>query len=217
MGANDVLNGVDPLLVIILKKKPPEDLMGPPAPTGFISSLLNAVGVPIPIYLSERGFNRRLAANDPLLARVTANSGIIVDSESRSIDVNTKVESTTERDELTGETKPPEVTQTAVDTLLTVNLVASRDSVILTALVAIMELIVSKLVSREYSIHYINKSTVIFGGLLHRFATSINPNEDKMQIELVLSTAAKESPTPKPGKVPVENLPSTSLSTPPGV
>lgn len=210
-----MLNGVDPLLVITLKKNPPVDLVGPPAETSFLSGLANAVGIPIPIYLSERGVNRRLAGSDPTVARITANSGIIVESESRSIDVQTKVESTTDRDATTGDVKAPEVTQRPIDTLLTINMVASRDSVLLTALVAIMELLVKKLESREYSIHYINKSTVVFGALLHRFSHTINPNEDKVQIELVLSTASKDSPTPKTTTPPVPKESTVSLATPP--
>lgn len=212
-----MLNGIDPLLVITLKKKIADDLLAAPVETGFLDALADAIGIPIPIYLSERGVNRRIAGTNQTISRLTANSGIIVDSESRSIDVQTIVEATTDKDTLTGDNAAPKVTQTAIDTLLTINLVASRDSIMLTALIALMELIIKRLASREYSIHYINKSTVIFGGLLHRFATSINPNEDKVQIEIVLSTAAKDAPTPKIGSSPVAPAStSASLSTPPG-
>lgn len=170
------LNGIDPLLVIVLKNKGILDFFGADS---LLGTAFQAVGVPIPIYLSER------------------LTGIYVDSETRAIDVNTKVEPVTEKDPLTQEVDPPLVTQTALDTQVTISLFATRDSILLTALTALMEQIVSRLVSGEYSIHYLNGSTVIFGGLLHRFATSVNQNDNLVRLELTLSTAAKESPTPK--------------------
>lgn len=172
-----MLNGLAPLLVITLKNKGLMDFFGP---NSLLGDVAEAVGIPIPIYLSEK------------------LTGIYVDTESRSIDVVTKVEPVTTKDPLTLEVKPPEITQTAVDTQVTINLLALKDSVLLVALIALMEELIKRLVSKEYSIHYLNGPTTVFGGLLHRFATSINPNEDLMRIELTISTAGKESPTPKP-------------------
>lgn len=177
-----MLNGFDPLLVITLKNKGLMDFF---AEDSILDSIAEAVGVPIPIYLSEK------------------LTGIYVDTENRSIDVETRVEPTTEKDTITQEVEAPKVTQTAVDTQLTINLLASKNSILLTALIALMEQLVKRLVSGEYSIHYINGPTVIFGGLLHRFATSVNGNEDLVRVELTLSTAAKENPTPK---TPVETV-----------
>lgn len=184
-----MLNGIDPLLVIVLKSRPPEDILGPPiAASNTIAGFdarFGALTIPIPIYLSER------------------LTGIYVDSETRSIDVVTKVEPITDQDELTRQTKPPIVTQTAIDTQVTVSLIARSDSILLTALIALMEVTISRLASREYAIHYLNGPTALFGGLLHRFSTSVSPNEDLIRIEMTLSTAAKESPTPKTTVVPV--------------
>lgn len=177
-----MLNGIDPLLIITFKNKGILDFFGA---NSLIGAIVSEIGVPIPIYLSER------------------LTGIFVDAESRAIDVETKVEPTTAKDPLTLEVDPPQVTQTAVDTQMTVNLFASRDSILLTALIALMEQLVKRLVSGEYAIHYLNGPSVIFGGLLHRFATTINRNDDLVRIELTLSTAAKESPTPK---TPVESV-----------
>ncbi len=210
-----MLNGVDPLIIIVLKVAPPTDLLGIPLPDA-ITNLVGLVGIPIPIYLAERP---RAALGKAMPGgaggKLLSQSAIIVESESRSIDIETSVEAQTALDPLTGLTASPKVTQRAVDTQVTVNLVASRDSILITALVAMMEFLVSRLVSREYSIHYINKSTVIFGGLLNRFSTSINPNEDKIQIEMVISTAKKELPTAPPVKEVLKASSTTSLSVHP--
>lgn len=170
------LNGTAPLLVITFKNKGILDFFGPNSLAG---SLVSAIGVPIPIYLDER------------------STGIYVQSETRGIDVTTRVEPVTTKNPLTLEVEPPIVSQTATDSQLTVEMVAKKDSIMLVAIIALMEQIVDRLVSQEYSIHYFNGPTAIFGGLLHRFATSANANEDIIHLELVISTAAKELPTPK--------------------
>lgn len=172
-----MLNGVEPLIIITLKNKGILDFFGPDS---LIGSVVDAIGLPIPIYLSER------------------LTGIYIDNESRSIDVNTEVNALTEMDPLTAERKDPDVKQTAVDSHLTINLLASKDSIILTAFVALMDLIVKRLVSQEYEIHYLNGPSVIFGARLARFASHVEHNTDLIRMELTLSTASKASnPTPK--------------------
>lgn len=171
-----MLNGFDPLLIIVFKNKGIIDFFGA---NSLLGTIVDVIGLPIPIYLSEK------------------LTGIYVESETRSIDTETKVEPVTTKDPITLEVEPPLVSQTAVDTQVTVSLLASRDSVILTALIALMEELIKRLVSQEYSIHYLNGPTVIFGGLLHRFSTSVSRNDDLVRIEMTLSTAVKEKPTPK--------------------
>lgn len=170
-----MLNGIDPLLVIVIKKKPPQDIMGPALPV----SLLDAIGLPIPIYLSEK------------------LTGVYVDSETRGIDVTTKNESLSSKNPLNGENEPPQVSQQCSDSQVSINMLARSDSILLTAILALMDLIIDRLVSAEYSIHYINGPTVIFGGKLHRFGTSVSKNDNLVRMELVLSTVVKDSPTPK--------------------
>lgn len=175
-----MLNGVDPLLIITLKNKGIFDFFGPESATpGFGDVLFDAIGLPIPIYLSEK------------------LTGIYVDSETRGIDVNTRVDPLTTKDPVTQEVEPPQISQTSADSQVSVNLLARDDCILLTAILALMDLIVDRLVTSEYSITYINKSTVIFGALLHRFATSTSKNDNLVRMELVLSTAAKEAPTAK--------------------
>jgi hypothetical protein len=171
-----MLNGVDPLLVIVLKNKGVIDFFGADS---LLGSAVSAIGLPIPIYLSER------------------LTGVYVDSETRGIDVTTKIEPVTTKDAITQEVEPPQVSQTSTDSQVSINMVARNDCILLTAILALMDLIVDRLVSGEYAIHYINGPTVIFGALLHRFGTSVSKNDNLVRMELVLSTAAKESPTPK--------------------
>lgn len=180
-----MLNGVDPIIIFHFYNKGIIDFF---ADVPFASSITNLVGVPIPIYLSER------------------LTGIYVDTETRGIDVSTKVDPTTEKDPLTLEVQPPIVTQTAIDSTVQISMFANRDSILLTALIAMAEMILARLVTQEYGISYINGSTVIFNGLLHRFQTNINRNDDLVRIDMTLSNAKKESPTPKVGPVPITKV-----------
>jgi hypothetical protein len=189
-----MLGGVDPLLVVVLKHKGVLSKLGNLPILNFVA---NAIGVPIPIYLFERKPNTALTAG--LLG------GIYVDSESRSIDLETVVETTTNPDPADVTSRENQVTQTVIDSQVTVNLVATDESILLTTLIALMELILKKLVADEYEIHYINKSTTIFGGRLHRFSTSNVANTNLINIEMVLSTATKKNPTPKPPAIQVPN------------
>lgn len=191
-----MLNGLDPLLVIVLKQKGILDFFGPQS---AIASLVPDVGVPIPIYLSER------------------LTGIYVENESRSIDLITTVEPTTNMDARSVGEREVKVTQTAADSHVTVNLLASRDSILLTALIALMDLLLKRAVSAEYELHYLSGPTAIFGALLHRFATSVSRNDDLVRIEMTLSTAAKKTPVPKPPVDPVAKNATTSLKSPPAV
>ncbi len=190
-----MLQGVDPLLIIVLKNRGILNFFGPESVVPGVADVLDAVGLPIPIYLSER---------------VT---GIYVESETKSIDVITRIDPVTTKNALTQEVESAEVSQTASDSLLTVNLLCRRGSIMLTALLALMDLIVDRLVSGEYSMSYLNGATAIFGALLHRFGVSATSDSDLLKIELVLSTAVKDSPTPK---APITAIPKIASAVTPG-
>lgn len=185
-----MLNGVDPLLIITFYNYGILDFLNP---VSEIGDPTHAIGVPIPIYLSER---------------VT---GIYVESETRGIDVTTKVDPVSTKNPVTLEVDPPDVSQTSTDSQVTVALLANQDSIVLTALIALMDQIVSRLVTLEYSISYINGPTVIFGALLHRFGTSVSRSDNLVRIELTLSTAAKTSPT---AKTPIQSVTKVSGAIP---
>lgn len=180
-----MLNGVDPLIIFHFYNKGAIDFL---KDIPFASTITDLVGVPIPIYLSER------------------LTGIYVDTETRGIDVNTKVDAVTEKDPLTLEVQAPEVSQTALDTTVSVSMFANRDSIMLTAIITMAEMILSRLVTQEYGISYVNGSTVIFKGLLHRFQTTISRNEDLVRIDFTLSNAKKESPVAKLGPIPITKV-----------
>ncbi len=187
-----MLNGDTPLLVIFLKNKLVIDIFtadGPPDPAKALT-----IPLPIPIYLSERGFNNVAVGGNQV--SIGALSGVYIDSETHGIDVITKVDPMTGLSP-TGEREDPQVSQTSVDSQVTVNMIVHKDSVFLNVILAVMDLIITRLVSAEYSIAYLNGPTVLFGGLLHRFATSVSPNDNLVRMELTLSTAGKETPTAK--------------------
>lgn len=170
------LTGLDPLLIIVLKNKGPQDPLGP---SSLLDSFLDAVGIPIPIYLSEK------------------LTGIYIDTESKGIDVTTRVDSVVDRG-LDGQAEDPKVSQQALDSQLSINMHAKKGSIMLTALLALMDMILSRLVSGEYEIHYLNGPTCIFGAKLHRFGHNSASGSELISMELVLSTASKtKNPTPK--------------------
>lgn len=172
-----MLNGVAPILIFHFYNK---DLTGIIAglPVPYAEQIAALVGVPVPIYLDENF------------------TGIYVDSETSGIDFSTLIEPVIEKNTVTRETKAPNVTQTALDSQITVNLFAKRDSILLTAILALSNMIMKRIVSAEYGITYLNRSTTIFNGLMHRFSTSVGANDDLIRIEMTLSNAKNEGTKP---------------------
>lgn len=154
------LNGLDPFLVFTFSDwatgaNGSSFLSGTP----ILGSLIKNIGVPIPIYLSEK------------------LTGIYVQKESNAIDVDTQIE--TRQDD-----KSPVVWQRGVNSIVTVDLIAKRSSVILAALLALSEVIFQKLTSQNYKLSYFNGPVAIFGGLLHGFQVSPNENTDLLNITI---------------------------------
>lgn len=193
-----MINGKDPIIVFHIFNKPAQTIFGPK--TEFdqrLSDIRAMVGFPIPIALNERF------------------TGIYVVSESRGIGIETIVDPVTEKDDFTLETKPPIVTQTGAFSDVSIKMFASKNSIMLTAFLAIAEYIVSKATSGEYGISYFNGPTVIFNGLLSRFQTNVDSNRDLIDIDINLSTAKKVAPTlpgvPPKGPDPIPVVSGTSL------
>jgi hypothetical protein len=131
-------------------------------------------GVPIPIYLDER------------------LTGIYIVRESHNIDIATRTEAKLS-------TGKPDFSQRAVDSTVSIDIEARRDNVLLSVLVAFSRQIFQKVVSREYSIDYVNGPVLIFGGLLDSFVATPGDDDTKMRVSLVISRAAEEaSPTKAP-------------------
>lgn len=192
-----MINGQFPIIIFHLYSKPKYSIFGPKTEyQSRLDDLSALVGIPIVIPLSEE------------------LTGIYIDTESHGIRVVTNVDPTTDKDPLTGDNLPPTVTQTGSDSDVNITMLANRGSVMLTAFLAVAQVLVSKLVTAEYAITYLNGPTVIFNGLLSSFNTATNRNDTLVRIDLSISTAKKDAPkleTAKAGLPPVANTAGTAL------
>lgn len=193
-----MINGGDPIIIFHIYNKPKRTVFGPLNEFDQrLDDLKSLIGIPIAIPLNER------------------LTGIYIENESRNIQVVTNIDPTTDKDELTGVTKSPEVYQTGAESSVSISMKALEGSIMLTVFLAVAEQLISKLVSGEYGITYFNRSTVIFNGLLSGLSTSVDSGTDLMKIDFSLSTAKKKLPTlPKAaaaGPTPIENTAGTSL------
>ena len=159
-----MLGGVSPILIITLNDIIPDPLANAIAGIPMIGETLAAVGIPLPIYLDENF------------------TGIVVDTESKALDVETSAEVRYD-----GET--PRMTQRGINSLVTINMEARKDSIVLGVLLALNDIIFTKLVNQKYSISYMNGSTVVFAGLLHGFSANSDSNTDKILITMQISKA----------------------------
>lgn len=160
-----MLNGIAPIIIFEFMYFPPSVPTEGLAETvdSSLSWLMETFGsVPVPIYLDEK------------------LTGIYVESETRAIDIETDIQPQYAKDRVTGLPKPPIVTQRGLSSLVTVNLMASRDSILLNVLLSFADLILSKTVSQEYKISYLNGPTTVFRGLLHGLSTSVGGNSDDL-------------------------------------
>lgn len=176
-----MLNGIDPIIIFHFPNRAVVDWLGDL--TGASGEELDAgtsiasrVGLPIPIPLNEN-FTR-----------------IVIDNETRQIHAKTIVDPTTEKD-AKNKVKPPKVSQTSVASDVNISMRADQTSIMTTVLIALMEMIVSRLVTQEYSISYMNGPTVIFNGLLQSFSTTVDRNTTMLKIDITLSNAKEEKPT----------------------
>lgn len=185
-----MLNGLDPIIIFQLMKLTPaaqETLASIP----LLSRLNPKTPLPpIPIYLSEK------------------ITGLYIDSESKNIDIDTKNDSSAIGD-------PALVTQNSIGSVLTVNLIGSSDSLALTILLALMEILLDKVNSQEYQITYMHGAFTVFGGLIHGFSIEQNPNDSRYHIKLEIAKGRAKSKAQQVGEKPdAVRLPSTG-STPP--
>lgn len=114
---------------------------------------LASVGVPIPIYLDEQ------------------LTGLYVQSENKNIDIST------EQNDAANSTKPT-ITQKSISNTVSVNLVGKKDSIFVTALLALIDIAYPMLFKAKYRVSYLNGQTVVLGGLIQGItAQSQNDNE----------------------------------------
>lgn len=185
-----MLNGLDPIIIFHVAKLAPSlgDLI---AKIPVISQIPSVVELPpIPIYLSEEFF------------------GLYIDSEEKSVDISTDFQTKSD-----GST--PDVNQTGVSSVVTVNLIGKKDSISLILLSALMDYVFDKVTSKEYAITYIHGPTTIFRGLLQNFSVSQQANTDLLTIKIELTKGQKQ-PTPA-SSVPTVNPVNTSIDNLPNV
>ncbi len=170
-----MLNGLAPLIIY---KFPVAGSGTFGAKIPIIGKFFSQVGVPIPIYLDEK------------------LTGIYVDSESKAVELDVTTDQTPDGQTL--------VSQKGVDSIVTINFVAKKDSIILAAFLAFNDLIFQQAISTAYSITYINGATLIFDGLLRSFTSSQGIDDDLIRITMTISKANMKPPTPKPAQAQVD-------------
>jgi len=162
------LNGIAPIILIQFSKSIPglDEVL---AKIPLASDVVAKIGLPpIPIYLDEK------------------LTGIVIDTELKSIEIDTKIDTATD-----GST--PAVNQKALGSTVTVTAWASQDSIGVTLLSALCDLILEKVTSQDYSISYLHGPIVLFNGLLHSLSFEPQQNDDRIRINLVLSRGGKNS------------------------
>jgi hypothetical protein len=168
-----MLNGVDPILLFALKKRSKE-LDEKIAKIPIVASIVETIDLPIiPLYLSE------------------SLTGIFIDSESKSMDIDTTTDTLTD-----GST--PVTNQRGIQNTVKIEMVASRGSIGILLFSALADLIFPKVTSKEYTITYLHGAITVFAGLLHSFSITQNANDDRYNItlELIKPAVAAKSPIP---------------------
>lgn len=157
-----MLNGIDPIILFNFFELTPS-LEKTLQKIPIISKVVDKVDLaPIPIYLSER------------------ISGMYIDSEDKSIDIETTTETLADGSD-------PQVDQKGLASTVRINLVASKNSVGVTLLAAMADLCLKKVTSKEYSIDYLHGAVTVFGGVLHSFQISQVADNDLYNISIELS------------------------------
>jgi hypothetical protein len=173
---NNMLNGIDPIFLFNFSK----NVTLPSATTTKIP-LVAEQGTsiplpPIPLYLSER------------------LTGIYVVSESKSISIQTDLDAPKDG------TDPIDI-QRPLDSSVSIEMKANKNSLGLTILSAMADVILSKLSSKEYSISYLHQNITVFYGKIQAFNISQSADTDLFLINMTLSNFSKK--TILPTSVPV--------------
>lgn len=131
--------------------------------------LADNIAIPIPIYLDQN------------------LTGILIESESKALDIDTDPKQKSNG-------KGGIIYQRGINNTVTINMLASKDSTLLTVLFALADQVFSRLVARNYSITYMNGSTTVFNGLLHGFSTNVTSDDDMLRVTLQLAKTESKGP-----------------------
>lgn len=168
-----MLNGIAPILIFQFYKLGQEN-QASIASIPIVSQIYSRIGfAPIPLYLDER------------------LTGIYIDTENKSIDVETSVET-----DAGGGT--PIVNQKGLNSVVTINMLANRDSIGVTLLAAMADIIFEKVTSKEYAVSYLNGAVTVFNGLLHQFSIDQNSDDTLYRINLQLTRSTGKTTPPIP-------------------
>lgn len=172
-----MLGGIAPLLIITLKKAPgPEDPLLP-----FLRQEIGGETVDlavIPLYLS-----REL-------------SGLIVESESKTIDIRTDTDT-----QVTD--NPPEAMQRGVNSVISISILATKDAPGINVLMALSDKMFEWVTNptRPYSVTWLNGAFTLFEGLFDSFTVNQSTEDPSVyKITLQLSNASAGKKKKKEGK-----------------
>lgn len=157
-----MLGGIAPIIVFSFPPVLGIDLGSILGGIPLIGDSLSNIGIPIPIYLDEK---------------VT---GLFIESESKALDIDTDI---VPMYRTTGQVQNL-INQSGINNLVTINMVANKDSVILSVLLALNDMVFSRLVKGKYTLSYVNGTTLIFGGLLHSFSVQSASDDTLLRIQM---------------------------------
>lgn len=158
-----MLNGLDPIILIQFSKRT-DRLNNPEFNIPVEATIKSMIDLPpIPIYLSERIF------------------GIVIDSESKNVDIKTDFETKTNGEAV-------DVKQKGANSSVTINITGKKDSIPITLLSSFIDFAYAKVTSEEYTITYLHGAITIFRGLLKSFAIDQVDGTDKISIKIELTT-----------------------------
>jgi hypothetical protein len=172
-----MLNGIDPIIIFNFKKA--SFLSEALSKIPLVSDVISTTDLPaIPIYLSE------------------SLTGICIDTEDKSIEVDTNIDTVTNGD-------TPVINQKAISNTVKIGMTANRDSIGVMLFAALTDLVFPKLTSKEYSITYLHGAVTVFGGMLHSFSITQNAENTlyTISLELVKPGGPKGPQIPIVGKI----------------
>lgn len=188
-----MLNGIDPIIIFHFYKYVDITTPGTDTTIPIVSRERTYATLPaIPIYLSE------------------TLTGLYIQSEDRDITIQTTAESPTDGTD-------NKVDQKASGSMINIDLIAKKDSIGLTLLSAMCDIILPKVTSKEYAVTYLHGATTVFLGLLEGLTVTQNKDNDLVDVKIKLSKANAKSKPASPVAQPTAVPEAATLDTGTGV
>lgn len=168
-----MLNGIDPIIIFQIRRKVPQQaastVVVPLAPIAAHDSTY-IEEPPIPIYLSE-------------------SLGVLIEAEDKNVDIDTDLQTKSDG-------TPAEAHQKGVASITSINIIGNKNSIGLTLLSAMIDLIFDKVTSNEYKITYIHGPITVFRGLINSFSVNQNSGDDRLLMKIDISRGTKQPDKP---------------------